>query len=362
MAKLSLRVDDGLHRPVTWLELFFDLAFVISISSLVHLLVQSPDPQGLLNYVAIFIPVWWVWNQFTWFSSHFDNDDLGFRLFLLSGIVGTLFLTRGLHAYAHGDLAPFIGGYLFLHLCIMLGWLRAHRDVRAYTPYIRFKLLGSLLGIVFWGIAFFATGTSQFFLCATGLALQLLMPIFAWMTVKKMISIHQHHLLERHGLFLIILLGECLLLLSRRFSDHLVPNREFLLDLLIIFQVWWIYFDWKYDPVNLQKTANAFAFNYGHFFVYASIGVLAAGIALGMAHGYFVNLGVGVYLTSLATMNLLGQRENASLRPYGMLGLGVVLQLWALAQFGGSQWPAVLALLLVVAYQSVTLGRSERGA
>lgn len=61
--------DEKGHRHATWLELFFDLAFVISIAALTTMLVQNPTLWGLVLYLYLFLFVYWAWNQFTWYAS-----------------------------------------------------------------------------------------------------------------------------------------------------------------------------------------------------------------------------------------------------------------------------------------------------
>ncbi len=155
------------------------------------------------------------------------------------------------------------------------------------------------------------------------MALQLLMPVLAWKTVKNMISIHRHHLLERHGLFVIILLGECLLS-SRK---HVTVSAPFVLTILILFAIWWIYFDWKYDSLNLQSTSSAFTFNYGHLVIYISLGIIAAGIGIAPEKNfsYLIPLGSAGFVGSLAIMNWSGKSAQKGRLLYPGASLAIFL-------------------------------------
>ncbi len=153
MTDFKLRIDDGRHRQATWLELFFDLAFVICVSSVTHVLIGEPDAHGFLTFLLLFFPVWWCWNQYTWFSSHFDNDGAFSRLHMLWGIFGALFLSKGIEEFHHGHSRTLIFSYIFMHLGMLLAWFRAYRNIGAYRPYIRFKASGVVLGILTWGIS-----------------------------------------------------------------------------------------------------------------------------------------------------------------------------------------------------------------
>src|SRR5687768_17828333 len=94
--RLTLRGEERAHRQANWLELFFDLAFVISIATISHHLVAHPTPGAMFGYFALLVPIWWIWNQYTWYASQFDNGDALFRGFMIAGVGGTLWLVRGL--------------------------------------------------------------------------------------------------------------------------------------------------------------------------------------------------------------------------------------------------------------------------
>ena len=77
---------------------------------------------------------------------------------------------------------------------------------------------------------------------------------------------------------------------------------------MIVVCLWWIYFDWDYKAVDLKTTSHAFAYNYGHFVIYAALGIVSAGAALvsGDAHllgNTFLIVGIVVFLLSLCAMN-----------------------------------------------------------
>ena len=99
---LMLRSEKG-HRQATWLELFFDLAFVISVAALSVMLVKNHTVGGVILYICLFFSVFWVWNQFTWYATHFDNDDVFFRIQYLGGILAVLILAASIGNIAKGN-------------------------------------------------------------------------------------------------------------------------------------------------------------------------------------------------------------------------------------------------------------------
>ncbi len=89
--RLRTEVPQG-ERHATWLELFFDLVFVIAVAELAHLLHDDLTPRGLLVYAALFVPVWWQWIDFSYYGDQYDTDDLSYRLALLAAMLGVVIL------------------------------------------------------------------------------------------------------------------------------------------------------------------------------------------------------------------------------------------------------------------------------
>jgi len=70
------------ERTSTWLELFFDLCFVVAVPALGRGLHDEPNLGGMLRFLDLFVPVWWSWMIFTWYATAFDNDDVPYRVTL----------------------------------------------------------------------------------------------------------------------------------------------------------------------------------------------------------------------------------------------------------------------------------------
>ena len=85
---LRLRCADGAEpgRKVTWLELFFDLAFVAAVAQVGSPLAADYTVAGLARYAFLFLLIWWAWNGHTNFSTRFDTDDAVQRILTLTQI------------------------------------------------------------------------------------------------------------------------------------------------------------------------------------------------------------------------------------------------------------------------------------
>ena len=80
-------LDDQGERHATWLELFFDLVFVISIAELVHTLEDYRSLADFLGMAGLFVAVWWAWVGYTVYADRFDTDDLLHRVLVLAGML-----------------------------------------------------------------------------------------------------------------------------------------------------------------------------------------------------------------------------------------------------------------------------------
>jgi len=94
-----------LNRRATWLELFFDLIFVVAIGDVTNILNHTHeghlDPPQFWQYVLAFIPLWWIWVSHTMYANRFDADDrkhrlatlfIMFLMIIISGLIDQRFL------------------------------------------------------------------------------------------------------------------------------------------------------------------------------------------------------------------------------------------------------------------------------
>src|SRR3954470_1774420 len=78
--RLRVVEDAEAERRATWLELFFDLVFVVAIAELAGVLHDSPDWDGFAHLLRLSVPVIWVWMNFIFYADQFDTDDVPYRL------------------------------------------------------------------------------------------------------------------------------------------------------------------------------------------------------------------------------------------------------------------------------------------
>src|SRR5438270_11806531 len=87
-----LRTSRESERSAGWLELFFDLVFVLAIAELAHYLHDRLNFGGLFGFAGLFVPVWWTWICFSFYADQFDPDDLIYRIVMLVAMLLSIVL------------------------------------------------------------------------------------------------------------------------------------------------------------------------------------------------------------------------------------------------------------------------------
>ncbi len=279
MATLKYYVAD---RHATWLELFFDLVFVASISVIIHHLAHVHDghieaQQGLL-FVVEFIPIWWIWATHTVYANRFDTDGKRHRLFTLAIVFLMTTMSTFLEADFSVGFSQFIGFYLLIRIILAGMYGSAAHPHPGTTQYARSMGQIIVAGAMVAGIALLLHGPLQLLLFLGGIVLE--MAAMVWLGLKQpAVAVHRSHLVERIGLLSIILLGESVISLvnSLRGIEWGEGNvMAAIAGFLIIGAIWWIYFD-SFDVLERAKRLHhGFFLLYSHIFFLMGLGLLSS--------------------------------------------------------------------------------------
>jgi len=245
--KPQLRGDGEEERKVSWLELFYDLVFVVVISRLAHHLAAHPDASGALEFVVLFIPVWWIWIGGTFYNERFETLDLSYRVFtflqMLVVAAMAVFVEYGLSKTALGFTLSYVAARgLTTFMFWRAGW---HNPVA--RPLTERYALGFSLSLILWTLSAFVSGPLGLLLKGLGLALEMGVSVSARRIQSKLPRFSSSKLPERFGLFVIIVLGESLVGVVNGLADaaklEAAPFVRFGLGLALSFGLWWVYFD-----------------------------------------------------------------------------------------------------------------------
>jgi low temperature requirement protein LtrA len=141
---MAVRDSREVHRQSSFLELFFDLCFVVAVAAAAARLHQGLAEDlvaaGVIGYLLVFFSIWWAWMSFTWFASAYEVDDVPYRLSALVQITGALILVAGVpRAFDDRDFSIVFIGYGVMRASLIAQRLRAARaDPPRRTTMLRY--------------------------------------------------------------------------------------------------------------------------------------------------------------------------------------------------------------------------------
>jgi low temperature requirement protein LtrA len=269
------------HRHATWLELFFDLIYVVTIGEVTHILSHTHegrlDPFQFWKFVLIFIPLWWIWASYTMYANRFDADDrkhrlatlfIMFLLIIISGLIDQRFL-----ASFDAIVLCYVGSKYIIAMLYFVS-KRRHKESAGLTTVVGSVILaGATLSLA--SILFPAPLQYAVFYC--GILFDLVAFIFFLPRRLRIIPVHTEHLIERVGLLTIIILGESVLSLSTGLANISWTAERTLAaatGFAMISSIWWVHFD-SFHLLTEQKLTTGHSVLYSHFFVFIGLSILA---------------------------------------------------------------------------------------
>jgi low temperature requirement protein LtrA len=281
------------HRTSTWLELFFDLCFVVAVAALARGLHDDPTLGGILRFLGLFVPVWWAWMGFTWYATGFDNDDVLYRVTLLAGMLCILWLAASIEGVPEGATVSFVLAFVALQLLLVGLFVRARlhlKDERylGVRPLTTIYAAGDLVGAGVWLASLLVPTPARYGVWAAALIIEVVTPMLAVRAAYRGETyvprvFHPAHIPERYGLFTIIVLGESVLAVATGTAGTGWAPAAVLtgvLGFVIAACIWWIYFN-HVQSSGLELSARAaFNWSYAHLLVYSGIAAFGVGTQL----------------------------------------------------------------------------------
>jgi low temperature requirement protein LtrA len=270
-------------RKATWLELFFDLIFVVAISKTAHVLTHVHDghlsTEMYVKYILILVPVFWAWVGHTMFANRFDCEDPLQKIMTLAqmfcAIVMSSFITVDFDAGYKG----FLLSYMALRGLTLLMYMRAVYFHPETWGIVRNLVLAFFLGGCITASSLLFEGIERYTVLYLGILLEIIVPIVNRRRLAAL-PVNSHHLPERFGLMVIILLGESILSLVQSYEDiEIVTPEAFVAGasgFVLAVCLWWIYFDNLEHHITGKELGHGQTISYPHFLIYAGLGGIAA--------------------------------------------------------------------------------------
>lgn len=288
--KPALRRDEeeAKERKVSWLELFYDLVFVVVIAQLSHGLAAHVGWRGLLYFVLPFVPAWWLWIGGTIYAERFETEDVGHRLITFLQMMPVVAMAVVLHHGLEESSGGFAVAYAAGRLLIIGIWLRGglhNPEMRPVTN--RFAIGFSLSVLLFLG-SLLVPAPARYAVWSVALLIDLLTPMFTVQQQKRLPRFSTSRLPERLGLFTIIVLGETIVGVVTGLAEvqHLTLEVAAvgLLGMTMAFAVWWLYFDGVSHFPPRAGMRWSLARNYLHLPLVLGITALGAAVLQVVGH------------------------------------------------------------------------------
>jgi low temperature requirement protein LtrA len=249
---------------VTFVELFFDLVFVFAVTQLSHNLLDHLTVLGFVQTMLLFMGVWWVWIDTSWATNWVDPQTTPARLMLFVLMLAGLVLSISIPQAFSDRALMFAIAYAAVQIIrniFMLWALRGHSP-RNYRNFQRITSWQALAAAVWVGGAF-AEGDARLAVWTFALAIEFLAPAMGYFVPRLGRStvedwdIAGDHMAERCGLFIIIALGESILVMGSTFGKMAITPATiaaFVVAFVGSVAMWWIYFN-----IGAEKARQAIA-------------------------------------------------------------------------------------------------------
>ena len=356
---MHVRSIEGEER-VTPLELFFDLVFVFAITQVTGFLAANESGEGLLRGFLLLAALWWAWAAYAWLTNTLDPEEGGVRLAVFASSGAMLVVALAAPKAFGAEAVVFGGAYFIVRLLHVVLYAIAGRDDPELEAAVLRFAPGAILGPTLLLIASFFDGPAEIGLWVSALVIDygsaLLGRGRGW-------RISPAHFVERHGLIIIIALGESIVSIGVGTAGLPLDATRIaaaLLGMVVAAALWWSYFDWVIyvsqakltDATGPERAALARdLFSYLHMPMVFGIVLFALGMKQTLGHvdeplGIIPAIGLcgglALYMASHVAVRLRTSGGWGHGRPTATVALLVLIPVATIV-------PALVALALAAA-------------
>ncbi|GAA4077135.1 low temperature requirement protein A [Nonomuraea soli] len=288
-----LRLLESGQRRATWLELFYDLAFVVAVAELAGTL--ADHQVGV--FAGLFVPVWWAWAGYVFYANRFDTDDLSSRLIGLAQIPAIALMAASLSDPA-GRSTLFALAYVAARVLLIAAYLRVARHIPQARPLALRYVAGFSVAAALWLVSPLVPEPVRYPLWAVAVLIDLATPFLA-RRYQAAIPPQHEHLPERFGLFVVIVLGEVVAAIVLGLKQQPEDFPIGLAGIAVAAAFWWAYFSRLNEEV-VGRTRLA-----GQVWVYAHLPLSLALVAFGVGVEQLI-VHPGAWATGLTGVSAAG--------------------------------------------------------
>lgn len=376
------------HSRVTFVELFFDLVFVFAVTQISHSLLHHFTPLGAVHVAVLFLAVWWVWVYTAWVTNWLNPELTPVRLLLFSMMLGGLVLSTTIPTAFEGRGLWFAIAYATMQVGRTAFWLFATPRHRTAVRHNAIRILTWLsISAVLWIAGGLSEGDTRLWLWIAAVTWEYISPAARFWIPKLGFSsleawaVEGGHMAERCALFVIIALGEAVVVNGATFAElEWTANNilAFVSALVGAIAMWWIYFHKGAEAgaERISKSAESgrlarLAYTYLHTPIVAGIILTAVSDELVLKHptGHSdtrtIVSTVGGPLVFLVGTILFKYAIRGFLQLSHGIGIILLLVLWWFAADLSPLWLSVattMILIVVAVWESVSLGSEAEEA
>jgi low temperature requirement protein LtrA len=278
---------------VSSVELFFDLVFVFTITQLTSVLVRHPSGEALAQVVLMLTAIWWMYGAFAWLTNAVPPTRTALRLPLLGGMLAFFAISLSIPTAFSENGVVFAVAYLVViavHTVLYMQsaswtvtgvWSFARMNIVAGALILAGAIIGGTWEYVLWGLA---------------VAIFVVVPA---MVPEDAGWIRPSHFVERHGLVVMVALGESVVAVGIG-ASHIAISWQMLavatLGLTLSTELWWVYFGGddaeaeaalrRMTPTRRQFFETNVAYYWAHLVMLLGIVCIAAGLERAIGHAF----------------------------------------------------------------------------
>jgi len=263
-------------RAVGWLELFYDLVYVATLIQIGNFLSKHLTMAGFGQFCVLLFLVWWAWTGETLYQNRYFVDDVVHRSLVFLQMVGVAAMGLSVSG-AFGVLsAQFALSYALVRSMMLVMYWRVRRTHPASGTVSLSYMVGFTVGIAMFLGSLLLPDDVRWIVWLLAIAAEIayfarpqnLRATMEW-------GPDDHHLVERFGIFTIIVLGEAFVKVLDDAQGTSLGFDQMLMGIVIVillFSLWWLHFSDSADHVyDTHSTAKLLSWSYGHLFLAASL-------------------------------------------------------------------------------------------
>jgi low temperature requirement protein LtrA len=362
---------------VTPLELFFDLVFVLALTQCTALMYHHPTWEGLAQGMLVLGVLWWSWTGYAWLTSVVDPEEGAVRIAMFAAMASFLLVAICVPEAFDSLALEFALAYGAVRAAHIALFILASREDPALRRSTVGLAAGTAIGVGLLLAASLFDGLAQAAVWSLALFLDMAEPFFFGSEGWKLVP---GHFAERHGLIIIIALGESIVAIGAGAEASLTAGiaAAAVLGVTVAAALWWTYFD-VVALVSARRLARApegrernelarDSYSYLHFPMVAGIMLVALGMKktlgavsdpLDIELAFALLGGVAFYLLGLVAFRF--RHIHSINRQRLLLGVALFGLLPAAVELPALATLAILTALLcaMVAYETASYGEGR---